>query len=567
MVEMQTKPSSGGGTAAIVIGGVALAGTGVVLLVRGTKKTAALTGTVLSAADNSPISGAVVVIGTQTQTTGATGKFSMTGLPTGSQNIGIAAPGFLPYSKSITLVAGTQDMTFLMSQTVTQAALSGTATSIDTGAVLAGVHISAGGKSTTTDSDGNYSLTGLTVGTVTGSASLSGYATVTKSITLVTGQNTWNPQLTDLGNVTGTVKDSVTSVALAGVTVKLGTMTATTNAAGQYTISKVPSGPYNMTFSLSGYTTQTLSVTIQPGTTVPLDCQLVKSFTQTASVKGTVSNSANGSPLAGVELIFSANGNSYSTTSNASGLYELDGLPTGPVSTTYSITGTLSGFNQYTGSVTLAVGSISTKNISMTPVAPTTGGIIGGVNDYNTLLGISGAQINLLNPDGSQTGISTTTASDGSFSLSNVPAGTYQCWASKSGYSQAYQNVTVTAGNVTVMLAFYLKPTSTAIGFEMDVAVDPSSYPTAVYWYADINGLIFNYFAKITALWNEDGAVDMSRTDFTTQTLTVQLFDINYNQLSNAVVPLGGAAGPKVKNGEVYTFNVQNQTLVDDGPF
>ena len=53
----------------------------------------------------------------------------------------------------------------------------------------------------------------------------------------------------------------------------------------------------------------------------------------------------------------------------------------------------------------------------------------------------------------------------------------------------------------------------------------------------------------------------------TEQTLTVELYDIDYNRLARRIVPLGGAAGPLVMNGHVYSFNVDQAHLYDMGTF
>jgi hypothetical protein len=85
-------------------------------------------------------------------------------------------------------------------------------------------------------------------------------------------------------------------------------------------------------------------------------------------------------------------------------------------------------------------GSSST---TMAPSAPTTFTISGFVTSSVNGPPVQGASVSLLQ-NGSATGQSTTSGSDGSFALSNLPAGTYSVFATKSGYAASiYQNVVI----------------------------------------------------------------------------------------------------------------------------
>jgi hypothetical protein len=77
--------------------------------------------------------------------------------------------------------------------------LSGKVTDKSTGAALANVSVSVGGYSTSTNSSGNYSLTGLTPGTYTVKFEKDGYNTVSQSKTLVAGDNILNVEMTEIG--------------------------------------------------------------------------------------------------------------------------------------------------------------------------------------------------------------------------------------------------------------------------------------------------------------------------------------------------------------------------------
>ena len=78
---------------------------------------------------------------------------------------------------------------------------------------------------------------------------------------IVSGTNTLNVTMVytaGYGTLTGKVTDSVSGVALAGVSVAMnGTVVATTNSSGVYTTPSVEAGTYVVTYTLAGYTTVT----------------------------------------------------------------------------------------------------------------------------------------------------------------------------------------------------------------------------------------------------------------------------------------------------------------------
>lgn len=75
------------------------------------------------------------------------------------------------------------------------------------------------------------------------------------------------------------------------------------------------------------------------------------------------------------------------------------------------------------------------------PASP--GAITGTVTDQQAKSAISGATVNC------GTAGTTTTSASGTYSLTNVPAGTYKCTASATGYRSKSSNVTVSSGATT----------------------------------------------------------------------------------------------------------------------
>jgi hypothetical protein len=196
-----------------------------------------------------------------------------------------------------------------------------------------------------------------------------------------------------------------------------------------------------------------------------------------------------------------------------------------------------------------------------------TGSVQGVVyNRQNPQQVIAGATVRVLS--GTTIIAETTSNQTGFFSIPNVPPGSYEAWCSATGFAQMSKPITVFALQTT-SVAFDMAPLGTAIGFYMQVDFDPSSWPIAKYWYADINGTVWTWQdiqLNPTALWDESD-VDMTDPIWASQTLTSELYDANYNLLVRRIVPLGGAAGPLVQNGRTYSFNMDQAHLYDMGPF
>ena len=120
---------------------------------------------------------------------------------------------------------------------------------------LAGVTISDGaGHTTTTGSDGRYTLSNLSAGTYAIRASKTGYVFSPVSRSVTVPPNATGIDFTGVGayQVSGRVTDSG-GQGVAGVLVSAGTRQGTTDNNGNYTITGLESGSFTVTPSRSGY--------------------------------------------------------------------------------------------------------------------------------------------------------------------------------------------------------------------------------------------------------------------------------------------------------------------------
>lgn len=190
----------------------------------------------------------------------------------------------------------------------TTGTISGTVTDASTGNPIAGASVSTQPTTllVTTDAQGNFSISNVTPGSYTVSASASGYLAGSASVTVTGGQTAaanlaLQPEPTT-GTISGTVTEEGTSMPIAGASVSTqpATTTATSDAQGNYTISDVDEGSYTVTASASGYMDDSTNVTVTAGQTSTADLALQADYsgswsgttTQGREISFTVSNSA-----------------------------------------------------------------------------------------------------------------------------------------------------------------------------------------------------------------------------------------------------------------------------------
>lgn len=202
--------------------------------------------------------------------------------------------------------------------------ISGTITDSN-GVPLANVVVSAGALSGTSDSVGNYTITGLVNGNYTVKPRLRGYAftPMEQSVTIndasVTGVDfLWQVAYDMRGRVVDDNGDG-----MQGVTLTDGLHTVVTNSGGYFVILDAPAGSYNLTPSLSRYVfaPRSLAVTLPPTAT---GLRFVGTL-ETFGVTGVITD-LNGKRLPAVTVTAADGGPDVEAITNDSGQYNLTGL-------------------------------------------------------------------------------------------------------------------------------------------------------------------------------------------------------------------------------------------------
>lgn len=222
-----------------------------------------ISGTITPAAGGSGATVALSGTASGTTTANASGAFTFSGLANGTYTITPSHAGytFSPSSASVTINGA--DVTSGVSFTATAQggqtySISGTISPTAGGSGATVTLSGAAAASTTADSAGNYTFSGLANGTYAVTPSLSGYAyTPTSQSAIVNGANVTgvnfaaqsSPTFSISGTISPTLGGSAATVTLTGTAAA----TTTTNGAGSYTFTGLPNGNYTVTPTNTGF--------------------------------------------------------------------------------------------------------------------------------------------------------------------------------------------------------------------------------------------------------------------------------------------------------------------------
>lgn len=415
-----------------------------------------LAGTVLDALTSLPLGGAQLSLFSgqillATTASDALGNYLFTGLPPGVYTLRIGLLNYETLSVTVTIVANqtTQRNNLLSSQ---PGNLSGTVLDATTTLPVVGADISILNGSTVvanvlTDSSGNYSATGLTVGvSYTVVASATNYQVVIQGATVQSNQTTTvNFNLNaQPGSIIGQVTDSSTSSALVGATVDLlqnSVLIASTqtDSLGNYQIGGLsPGSSYTLRVGKNLYQTKLVAVSVQANqiTTVSVALQV-----SPGSIQGTLVDAQTAALLPNAQVqVFAGSNLVASTLADESGAYLITGIAPGQ----YSVTAILP--NYQTGVETALVQSNATATVNFS-LQPNPGSVIGTVLATAAGNPIIGANVSIY--QGSNILASSLTDSNGAYLMSNLAPGHYTLVVSANLFQNASQGATVTSNQTT----------------------------------------------------------------------------------------------------------------------
>ena len=395
-----------------------------------------LYGYIVSSCSGSPLVGALVQVGNNKVSSDATGAYLINGLVSGAYSVTVSLTNYLTTTTSVTCLSSPQAINQNFTLTPSTS-ISGHVRAFCDNSPIAGATLIFGTQSATSASDGSYSICSISPATYSVTVSQSGYTTFTTTLTVSSGQAVIEDySLTSSTSISGHVRSSSDSSAIAGASVTIGTYSAISDSDGSYSITGDCAGTYNVTVTMSGYATLTTTLTISSSPqNVTQDFNLVPLATITVNAQPTTGGTVAGGGTFAV-------GSSQTVTAAANSSYTFANWTQNGtvVSTSASYSFTL------TGNETLVA--------NFTADTATIHGVVACSCDNSPVVN---AQVII----GSQ---SAQTDSGGNYSISGLLPNTYPVSINGPGYNYpGLPQITISAGEIVGTSDFALKPNATDI--------------------------------------------------------------------------------------------------------
>lgn len=318
--------------------------------------------------------------------------------------------------------------------------VSGRVINLKTGNGIPNANVTSSGpsqKTTTTNADGNYTISGLAPGPYKIAVSASGY--VSQSVALfvyTTGANHLDFRLRLL-SVIGRVYDSSTpSIGIAEANVTVGNYFVLTNSTGHYELLDLSDGTYTVSATAPGYTNKSQSVTVSEGVSTVANFEL--SQVALGRISGRVTDSSTRKALYQATVRVRRGSFEKFNKTAQNGQYIIQNVAAWPF---WMVDAYKVGYVAQSTTAAVEPGATTTLNFALTPF----GTINGTVNDQSTNQPIAGAVVK------ADSEFLNTTNSIGYYTMF-VLAGTYTVTASALGYaSKSQSNVKVSEGKTTTV--------------------------------------------------------------------------------------------------------------------
>ncbi|NOX26605.1 MAG: DUF1194 domain-containing protein [Gammaproteobacteria bacterium] len=340
--------------------------------------TGVLIGTVVSSDSGAALANAQISItgpSNLTTTTGADGSYQIVNILPGSYAIQANVAGFVSASGASTINAG-QTLVFspqLIPLAEVAVTVSGSILSQGAGLPLVGVEIrvqgSGNNETALTDAAGSYVIDDLQPGDLTITASLTGFQTVSGSVSAPDAASiNFSPNLVEEGQevtpqpggLMGTVFDPVADSALSGVSITLDTgaetQTLISGIDGDFSFGSIIAGPVTLSFTNPGFDPRSITIDVVDNTIIDLGQinLLPAGFIETAGIVGSVVDIRTGQALQGVmvDLLLVSGNRGFVTGVN--GLFEFEGI----TDTTATINFTFTDYEPVSRQISLLPGAI-----------------------------------------------------------------------------------------------------------------------------------------------------------------------------------------------------------------
>jgi hypothetical protein len=388
-----------------------------------------------------------------TAPTGADGSYTLTNVRAGAQTLSASAADFATWSGAI-VVTGDQTVQQDITLVRKTGNLQGRVIDAATNQPIANAEVDLllfPLVFATTNASGDYTITQAPAGQQVFIARAPGYYGKIAVVNIpAEATATLNFALTrKVGKLLGSVKEAlIANSGIDGARIELaGTgIAVTSDPSGGYVFVNIPTGSQVLNVSAPGFKSTQATAIIFADETTYKDIYLE---TPVGTISGTVRNAANNQPISGARLLIGIPFVAiyYSAFTDGSGNYTFNDVRTGSV----TIHAGAEGFQPDVATVTVIENQNTTRDFLLTPNALPTGTITGTVRNAANNQPIGGASVSLVGLN-----LSTTSAGDGAYTLSNVPPGTHTLSTSATGFAASTIQVTVVSGqtlNQNVSLA------------------------------------------------------------------------------------------------------------------
>jgi hypothetical protein len=431
-------------------------------------------------------------------TTSTGGAYSFAGLASATYTVTPSKAGFTfaPATRQVVLAgADVAAQDFTATAVIPTFQLGGTVHVGAGGPVLAGVSVALSGAAagnTLTSAAGLYAFAGLLGGSYGVAATKAGYQFTpagVAAVTIGTASATQDFVAAGVRTVAGTVR--VGTLPLAGVTVTVGTQTATSDVAGAYLITGLEPKSLAVTAARTGYTFPAATTDLTAANATGVD--FLAATSPLLSIQGTVTG-----PWVEKVTVTLSGGAALTATTNATGGYAFSGLADGTI---YTVTPSLPGYAYAPAApaVSLAGASKTQDFVASSVVASRT---ISGTVTYagaGTGTFYVGAYSSTCTGCSPIAGTSlASTATPRSFLIRGLPNGSYVVRARLDTIGAGAENgslpggqsgtVDVTAANATGVAVTVTDPTLGTPAQVTGVAAMPGSGAALVFWDKLTNG-------------------------------------------------------------------------------
>jgi hypothetical protein len=306
------------------------------------------------------LAGATVSAAGLSTTTAADGSYAFNNLPSGQTTVLASLTGYQSGSASVSVVASATTYAPAITLVSGIGTISGTVKS-STGAVITSASVGYGGGTVATDSYGNYTLTGVPVGTVQLVAAANGFQSATQNVSVYGGKTTAAnfvlAAAISNGTVTGKITNVSTGAILAGTTVTWSGGSTTSNASGIYTLTNVPAGTQNITANKAGYLPRTLAATVTGGASTTFNIPLAAGGKIAVKVVAPGGAAVSG---AAITIKGGSIANTVTASTSTAGLFTTNWIPVG----TYTVSIAKTGHTTQTKTITIPSGA--TESLTFT---------------------------------------------------------------------------------------------------------------------------------------------------------------------------------------------------------